>query len=219
MKTYRLLQKRPRKALKYGRFRGLIFHTSAPLFSHVIPLLLSQGSPGAAGGAIPCPAIGEKDPAAYRAGPGFRGGAFRSEGRLQHGIIGQHRLPEAHSLVTSLRIAAFSSRVSSRATVSPPAASAFQQLPIAGHAPNSPPVGAAVADGALRGLDRLGPLIPGNLLHHRFIGTVGKFHLSPRPPFRPRPPRSTAGYRRRFPARPRSPPRFQRPAAAWGGRP
>ena len=26
--------------------------------------------------------------------PGFRGGAFRSEGRLQHGIIGQHRLLE-----------------------------------------------------------------------------------------------------------------------------
>ena len=94
MKTYCLLQKRPRKALKYGRFRGLIFHASASLFSHVIPLLLPQSSPSAAGGAIPCPAIGEKGPAAYRAGPGFRGGAFRSEGRLQHGIIGQHRLPE-----------------------------------------------------------------------------------------------------------------------------
>ena len=94
MKTYCLLQKRPRKALKYGRFRGLIFHTSAPLFSHVIPLLLSQSGPGAAGGTIPCPAIGKKSPAAYRAGPGFRDGAFRSEGRLQYGIIGQHRLPE-----------------------------------------------------------------------------------------------------------------------------
>ena len=57
--------------------------------------------------------------------------------------------------------------------------SAFQQFPVAGHAPDPPPVGAAVAAGALRGLDRLGPLIPGNLLHHRFIGTVGEFHLSP----------------------------------------
>ena len=94
MKTYCLLQKRPRKALKYGCFRGLIFHASASLFPHVVSLLLPQSSPGAAGGAIPCPAIREKGPAAYRAGPGFRGGAFRSEGRLQHGIIGQHRLPE-----------------------------------------------------------------------------------------------------------------------------
>ena len=94
MKTYCLLQKRPRKALKYGRFRGLIFHASASLFPHVVSLLLPQSSPGAAGGAIPCPAIREKGPAAYRAGPGFRGGAFRSEGHLQHGIIGQHRLPE-----------------------------------------------------------------------------------------------------------------------------
>lgn len=94
MKTYCPLQKRPRKALKYGGFRGLIFHISAALFSHIIPLLLPQSGLGAAGGAIPCPAIGEKGPAAYRAGPGCRGGAFRSEGRLQHGIIGQHRLPE-----------------------------------------------------------------------------------------------------------------------------
>ena len=94
MKTYCLLQKRPRKALKYGRFRGLIFHASASLFPHVVSLLQPQSSPSTAGGAIPRPPIREKGPAAYRAGPGFRGGAFRSEGRLQHGIIGQHRLPE-----------------------------------------------------------------------------------------------------------------------------
>lgn len=97
-KTYYPPQNPRRKALQSVGFSGLIFHTSAPLFSHEIPLLFPQSSGGTSLGAIPCAAIREKGPAAYRARPGFRGGAIGEQGGLQRRIGRQNGLPEVAAI-------------------------------------------------------------------------------------------------------------------------
>ncbi|EQE41372.1 hypothetical protein QCA_1698 [Clostridioides difficile CD40] len=99
-KTYYPPQNPRRKALQSVGFSGPIFHTSAPLFPHEIPLLFPQSSGGASLGAIPCAAIREKGPAAYRARPGFRGGAIGEQGGLQRRIGRQDGLPEVAAIGT-----------------------------------------------------------------------------------------------------------------------
>ena len=82
----------------------------------------------------------------------------------------------AHHFDTSLRIAAFSVRVSSRPTASPPVARWFELLPVAEHAANPAPVRAAVTTGALRRQAGRHTLKVAFFFHKSLIGVVGKSH-------------------------------------------
>ncbi len=77
-----------------GVFRGLIFHTSPPFFSHILPLLPPQSDPGTGLGAVGQPPIQRDGSAADRAGLKIRPGPLGQKGGLQRRIEGQHRLPE-----------------------------------------------------------------------------------------------------------------------------
>lgn len=74
-------------------FRGLIFHSPAPFFPHVRPLLLPKRRLAAGWGTVPLPPASRDGPSADRAGPG-RYRPLGKQGGLQRRIKGQHRLPE-----------------------------------------------------------------------------------------------------------------------------
>lgn len=155
-------------------FSGAIFHALPPLAAHICPLLLPQGTPGAGRGAIPLPPVREKGSAAHRARPGFRD-TLHGQRPFQHRIKGQHRRTKVAAIrprpafpqhialavqrqaaivfivvgapfVTSLRIAVFSCRVSSRLMFAP--CLGLELFPVAEHTADPAPVGAAVAAGA-----------------------------------------------------------------------
>lgn len=159
-----------------GIFRGLIFHTSPPFFSHILPLLPPQGNPSTGLGAVGQPSIQRDGPAANGAGLKLRPGPLGQKGCLQRRIKGQDGLPEIAAVSTRPAFAEhialtlqgqapiflvivgaplchqsvdfpFSSRVSSRDTASPPARG-FQEFPVAGHTADAAPVGAPGAAGA-----------------------------------------------------------------------
>ena len=84
----------PGKPCNMGIFRGLIFHTSPPFFSHILPLLPPQGDPGTGLGAVGQPPIHRDGPAADRANLKIRPGPLGQESGLQRRIEGQDGLPE-----------------------------------------------------------------------------------------------------------------------------
>ena len=63
-----------------------------------IVLLAAVGFLGTGRGAVARPAVREKDAAADRAEPGFRGGALGGQPRLQHRVKGQNGIPEVAAI-------------------------------------------------------------------------------------------------------------------------
>ena len=83
-----------------GIFRGLIFHTSPPFFSHILPLLPPQGNLSTGLGAVGQPSIQRDGPAANGAGLKLRPGPLGQKGCLQRRIKGQDGLPEIAAVST-----------------------------------------------------------------------------------------------------------------------
>ena len=178
----------------------LIVNTSAPFFPHIFPLLSAVCRLCTGRRTIGLPSIRSHGSATYRASLEIRPWPLCQQRSLQRRIKGQNCLAEVaaisprpafskhialaiqrqaaavHHFDTSLRIAAFSVRVSSRPTASPPVARWFELLPVAEHAADPAPVRAAVTTGALRRQAWRHTLEVAFFFHKSLIGVICKSH-------------------------------------------